>query len=167
MEGDKTSFFIALIVVIIIVAVGYRYLSSMPEIPTNSSVPSPAPQHQTGTNPAPQPQNNASGIQITTQKEGDGDGAKAGDTVTVNYVGMFTDGKVFDSSIPRGQPFVFKLGAGQVIKGWDEGLVGMKTGEKRKLVISPEFGYGARGTPGGEIPPNSTLIFEVEMLKIN
>lgn len=106
-------------------------------------------------------------LKIETEKQGTGPGAVAGDKITVDYTGMLTDDTVFDSSIPRGQPFVFTLGAGAVIRGWDQGLLGMKVGEKRKLTIPPELGYGAQGTPGGPIGPNATLIFEVEMLKIN
>ena len=108
----------------------------------------------------------AKGLQIEVLKEGTGTGTKTGDTVSVHYTGTLTDGKKFDSSLDRGQPFSFKLGAGLVIKGWDQGLVGMKVGEKRKLTIPPDFAYGDAGA-GGVIPPGATLIFEVEMLKIN
>ncbi len=96
---------------------------------------------------------------------GDGDEVVGGEVVTVHYVGMLEDGTLFDSSVERGMPFTFTVGAGQVIQGWDEGLIGMKIGEKRKLTIPSEMGYGERGA--GVIPPNATLIFEVELLEIN
>jgi FKBP-type peptidyl-prolyl cis-trans isomerase len=97
---------------------------------------------------------------------GTGPEAKAGQNVTVHYTGMFTDGKKFDSSVDRRDPFVFALGAGQVIRGWDEGVQGMRVGGKRKLTIPPHLGYGARGA-GGVIPPNATLVFEVELLGVS
>lgn len=105
-------------------------------------------------------------LQITDIEVGSGDEAKAGDKVTVHYRGTLTNGKEFDASYNRNQPFSFGLGAGQVIQGWDKGVAGMKVGGKRKLVIPPSMGYGARGA-GGAIPPNATLIFEVELLKVN
>lgn len=105
------------------------------------------------------------GVKVEIMTAGSGEGAKNGQTVVVHYTGMFTDGKVFDSSIPRGQPFPVKLGAGMVIQGWEKGLVGMKVGEKRRLTIPPELGYGTVGA-GGVIPPNATLVFDVELLKI-
>lgn len=96
---------------------------------------------------------------------GEGAEAVSGKRVQVHYTGTLTDGKKFDSSLDRGQPFAFSLGRGEVIKGWDEGVAGMRVGGKRTLVIPPELGYGARGFPP-VIPPNSTLVFEVELLAV-
>jgi peptidylprolyl isomerase/FKBP-type peptidyl-prolyl cis-trans isomerase FkpA len=106
------------------------------------------------------------GMKVEILKEGTGDGAKNGDSVSVNYTGTLTDGTPFDSSLNPGRtPFEFSL-PGQVIQGWNLGLVGMKVGEKRKLTIPPELGYGANGRPP-VIPANATLIFEIDMLSIN
>ena len=106
-----------------------------------------------------------SGLKYIDVKVGDGAAAKKGDLVSVHYTGTLKDGKKFDSSKDRGRPFDFPLGAGKVIKGWDEGVAGMKVGGTRKLIIPPELGYGERGA-GGVIPPNAELHFEVELLKI-
>jgi peptidylprolyl isomerase len=106
----------------------------------------------------------ASGLRITDLVVGEGPEAVAGQTVVVNYRGTLTSGREFDSSYGRG-PFRFPLGGGQVIKGWDEGVAGMKVGGKRRLVIPPDLGYGSRGA-GGVIPPDATLIFEVELLQV-
>jgi len=107
----------------------------------------------------------ASGLKYWDLKKGTGAVAKAGDAVKVNYTGWLTDGKQFDSSIGR-EPFSFKLGAHMVIPGWDEGVAGMKVGGKRQLQIPPDLGYGARGA-GAAIPPNATLVFDVELLGVN
>lgn len=109
-------------------------------------------------------QSTASGLKYVILKEGTGPQPTKGRPVTVHYTGWLTDGKKFDSSVDRGSPFQFNLGVGEVIPGWDEGVSLMKTGEKRKLIIPPNLGYGARGA-GGVIPPNATLIFEVELLE--
>lgn len=108
---------------------------------------------------------NATGLDIETITEGTGALAETGKKVEVHYTGKLTDGSVFDSSLTRGKPFSFTLGEGQVIKGWEEGILGMRVGEKRILTIPPELGYGARGA-GSSIPPNATLVFEVELLDV-
>ena len=105
-------------------------------------------------------------LKIEDEKVGDGVEAVGGKTVAVHYTGWLTNGTKFDSSVDRGQPFEFRLGAGQVIQGWDKGVAGMKVGGKRKLTIPPEMGYGARGA-GGVIPPNATLVFDVELLGVH
>ncbi len=105
-------------------------------------------------------------LQIIDEVAGTGAEATAGSTVSVNYVGTLENGKKFDSSYDRNQPFSFVLGAGQVIKGWDEGVAGMKIGGKRKLVIPPTLAYGNQDVGNGLIPANSTLIFEVELLGV-
>jgi FKBP-type peptidyl-prolyl cis-trans isomerase FkpA len=107
----------------------------------------------------------ASGLKYEDLQEGTGTETKKGDTVDVHYTGWLTNGTKFDSSVDRNQPFSFQIGAGRVIKGWDEGVAGMKVGGKRKLTIPPQLGYGARGA-GNVIPPNAELVFEVELLKI-
>lgn len=110
------------------------------------------------------------GLKITVLQEGTGESAKSGHNVSMNYTGSLVNGTVFDSNIDpqfgHVQPFIFTLGAGQVIQGWDLGLEGMKVGEKRRLEIAPELAYGSSSV-GNIIPPNSTLIFEVELLSIN
>jgi FKBP-type peptidyl-prolyl cis-trans isomerase len=103
------------------------------------------------------------GMKVEILQRGSGAAAKAGDAVTVNYVGTLQDGTKFDSSIDRGQPFQFTLGQNSVIQGWELGVVGMNVGEKRKLTIPPELAYGSQGA-GGVIPPNATLNFEIDML---
>jgi FKBP-type peptidyl-prolyl cis-trans isomerase FkpA len=111
------------------------------------------------------PTTTPTGLTIEDVVGGDGAAAAAGQQVKVHYTGWLTNGTKFDSSKDRNDPFVFPLGAGRVIKGWDEGVQGMKVGGKRKLTIPPALGYGARGA-GGVIPPNATLVFEVELLGV-
>lgn len=128
---------------------------AVPEVTTNTQIPT-----------TTMPTGSTSELQITDEIVGSGAAAAAGDTVTVNYVGSLTDGKVFDASANHGTTgFTFALGAGQVIKGWDQGIVGMKEGGKRKLVIPAALAYGSQAV-GNVIPANSTLIFEVELLKV-
>ena len=107
----------------------------------------------------------SSGLQYLDLVKGPGREAHVGETASVHYTGWLKDGTKFDSSLDRGQPFQFRLGAGRVIRGWDEGIVGMNIGSKRKLIIPPHLGYGKRGA-GRVIPPNATLIFEVELLDL-
>src|SRR5512136_994302 len=106
-----------------------------------------------------------SGFKYVDLVVGSGPEAQKGQTVDVHYTGWLTDGKKFDSSVDRGAPFSFRLGAGQVIPGWDKGVAGMRVGGKRKLTIPPALAYGPRGVPGA-IPPNSVLVFEVELLGV-
>jgi len=108
----------------------------------------------------------ASGLKYTDLKVGDGTVAESGMVASVHYTGWLTDGTKFDSSVDRGQPFSFRLGGGEVIRGWDEGVKGMRVGGKRKLVIPPDMGYGERGA-GGVIPPNAWLVFDVELLGLH
>lgn len=106
-----------------------------------------------------------SGLEYIEVEAGTGAQAEAGKTVAVHYTGKFQDGKVFDSSVSRGEPIEFLLGRGKVIKGWDEGIALMKVGGKAQLIIPPDLGYGERGA-GGVIPPNATLVFDVELVSV-
>lgn len=106
-----------------------------------------------------------SGLTYIVTKQGDGDHVQAGDTVSVNYTGLLTNGALFDSSLARNEPFSFPVGEGMVIRGWDEGLQYLHVGDHATLIIPPEIGYGASGA-GGVIPPNATLIFIIEVLGV-
>jgi len=120
------------------------------------------------TEAAPEVVTTKSGLKYIDLKIGEGEVAVKGQMVEVHYTGWLDDngkkGTKFDSSVDRGKPFIFPLGGGRVIKGWDEGVAGMKIGGKRQLIIPAELGYGARGAGGGLIPPNATLIFDVELI---
>jgi FKBP-type peptidyl-prolyl cis-trans isomerase FkpA len=124
-----------------------------------------SPTDTTGTTSAPQGVDSVTELKIEELKTGDGKEAKSGQTVSVHYTGWLTNGTKFDSSLDRKAPFSFNLGAGMVIPGWDQGVAGMKVGGKRKLTIPSHLAYGERGA-GGVIPPNSTLVFEVELLEV-
>jgi len=107
----------------------------------------------------------SSGLTYMVTRHGDGEQLKAGETVTVHYTGLLTNGTKFDSSLDRGEPIAFQLGAGRVIKGWDEGMIRLRVGDQATLIIPPQLGYGARGA-GGAIPPDATLIFIVEVVGV-
>ncbi len=156
---------VSLVVILIVLGVFAIALKSI-KIDNNkvSQTASPTASAENTMNPT-QTSTPSAGLKIEDEKVGTGDEAVAGKKVTVNYLGTLTDGKKFDSSYDRNEPFTFNLGAGEVIKGWDEGVAGMKVGGKRKLTISPELGYGAAGAPP-VIPSNATLVFEVELLKV-
>ncbi len=119
------------------------------------------------TNATPRKAENVMELKSEDLKVGTGAVAEAGKSVTVHYTGWLTNGTKFDSSKDHGQPFTFPLGGGRVIKGWDQGVAGLKVGGVRKLTIPPSLGYGANGAGGGLIPPNATLVFEVELLGVN
>lgn len=157
---SKKSILIIIILIIIIVGV---YFVSQNNSKSSSAALSQSP-NQAEQSPAIY---DIQGMKVETLKQGTGEGAKIGDTVTVNYTGTLLDGTKFDSSLNPGRtPFQFTLGQNRVIQGWELGVAGMKVGEKRKLTIPPELGYGAQGA-GGLIPPNATLIFEIDLLGIN
>lgn len=135
------------------------------EFITPSKIPSPIPTKPLEASPSAM-EALEGGLMIGEIKEGTGKAVKTEDTIAVNYTGALENGTKFDSSYDRGQPFVVQIGVGKVIKGWDIGVIGMKEGGIRRLVIPSELGYGAAGAGNGTIPPNSTLIFDVEVLKI-
>ncbi len=161
---NNISIVIGVVSAVVIAVVLFLYPPLQAEMPVLSNLEKNVPQITTNitTQPITSMQNTTSGLIIEIITPGAGPEVASGQTVAVDYTGTFTDGKVFDSSIPRGQPLTLKLGSGQVIKGWDLGIVGMKVGEVRKLTISPELAYGSAGA-GGVIPPNATLVFEVTL----
>ncbi|MFH1789809.1 MAG: FKBP-type peptidyl-prolyl cis-trans isomerase [bacterium] len=155
---DKTSVIIILILVILVA--GFFYFIQPKNINMNENQNQQTEENQNSTN------FNVQGMNVEILQQGSGEPTKSGDKVTVNYVGTLQDGTKFDSSIDRGQPFVFTLGQNSVIQGWELGVIGMKVGEKRKLTIPSELAYDEAGA-GGIIPPNATLIFEIDLLEIN
>lgn len=155
---------LALTVVIMFFILPGLFPFNQPQQTEQPSVLSSNTQEQTTVNNMPL--ENVTELIVADEVVGTGAAAEAGDSVTVNYVGALTNGTVFDASANHGTGgFTFALGAGQVIRGWDEGLVGMKEGGKRRLIIPPAYAYGDRGV-GGVIPPNSTLVFQVELVKV-
>ena len=156
---DKRGTRIAIVVIIVLGTAGFMIYGSSKTKNTSTTTDTLPTTTQTTTM-----NDSVTELKVAVVKEGAGAVSKSGDTVSVDYTGMFTDGKVFDSSIGWA-PFELTLGAGQVIRGWEQGLLGMKIGEKRNLTIPPELAYGKNGFPGA-IPPNATLIFEVELKAI-
>jgi len=152
------------VVVALGIACWFGYIALFPSVNDTSAVT----QSQSTIQQDMQLQNisTTAGLEIYDAKVGDGAEAVSGKAVSVHYTGLLTNGKKFDSSVDRGQPFEFLLGGGQVIRGWDVGVAGMKVGGVRKLIISPELAYGANDVGGGLIPANSTLIFEVQLLGV-
>lgn len=155
-----TKYIIAAILVLAIAALAWAQTATKKPTTTPRHNPN-APTKVTG-----EGEKTASGLQYWDIRVGTGEVAKEGSHVRVHYTGWLTNGKKFDSSVDAGTPFTFTIGNGEVIKGWDEGVTGMKVGGKRQLRIPPELGYGANGTPGGEIPANATLIFDIQLLGV-
>lgn len=165
MRNIIIKIFITILAITAVFWLGNKYLKQKIKITSNNQpsaeIVQENPISETQNQPEPEVKMN-----VQTIKEGTGEPSKNNDKLKVHYIGTLENGTKFDSSLDRNQPFEFTLGAGEVIRGWDEGLINMKVGEKRKLTIPPELGYGTAGVPG-TIPANSTLIFEVELLKIN
>ena len=177
---------VGIVILIVIFGLGFLFIQQQtnqknplennqtPNFNPPKSTPTPQPTIQATPSPTQNPVQNSSqsgnmvtmpdGLKVQDISVGTGAQAKSGDTVAVNYLGTLENRTKFDSSYDRNQPFITQIGVGQVIKGWDEGIPGMRVGGKRKLIIPSELGYGAQGA--GPIPPNSTLIFEVELLSI-
>jgi peptidylprolyl isomerase len=149
------NFIISVVIGILVLFVFAYFIFGLNGASVTTATVSPTPQSQAS---------NTDKLQITDEKIGSGSAVKKGDTVEINYVGTLANGTKFDASADHGGPFTTQIGVGQVIKGWDEGILGMKVGGKRKLVIPPSLGYGNQSV--GQIPPNSTLIFQVELVGI-
>ncbi len=165
----KSIFAITLVVVLLSITafVFYRKSNNVDDASKNAL--NPAASVTPLPTPTPEPDNTKqmeNGLKIQDLKVGIGQETKAGDTITVNYVGALENGTVFDASAKHGGPATFQIGVGQLIKGWDLGIPGMKIGGKRKLIVPPSLGYGSQNIGNGLIPPNSTLVFEVELLAV-
>lgn len=161
----KSIFIFTILVVFVAIAVWFviqktREVNKAPEGLVILATATPTP------SPASTPIQMENGLKIQDLKIGTGQEAKAGDTITVNYVGALENGTVFDASEKHGGPATFQIGVGQLIKGWDIGIPGMKIGGKRKLIVPPSLGYASQNVGNGLIPPNSTLVFEVELLAV-
>ena len=167
MKKEKNMMIVWVLIVLVVIAV-LVYITINKKVNAPVGLGEQSGQTEQNINTNMENSQNVEGVKITILKEGTGAVAKAGDTVAMNYTGVLADGTVFDSNIDpkfnHVQPFIFTIGAGQVIKGWDVGVAGMKVGEQRKLELAPDFAYGAGGT--GPIPPNATLTFTVELLGI-
>ncbi len=160
-----TKVIFSFVILIAVVAVGIWLFARKNETVNNANLNNTLATPTLASTPTPSESNQPQSLQVQDLRMGTGTVAKAGQVITVNYVGTLADGTKFDSSYDRKQPFSFILGGGMVIKGWDMGLVGMKVGGKRKLIIPPDLAYGQEGRPP-VIPANSTLIFEVELLAV-
>lgn len=160
----KTVFIFVILILFVVITIWFviqktKEVNKTTEIPTTTTSPTP-------TSQAGEPIRYDNGLAVQDIVVGTGKTAENGDTLNAKYIGKLSNGTVFDSSDAHGgQPFTFQIGSGQVIKGWDLGLLGMKEGGKRKLTIPPELGYGERGA-GGVIPPNATLLFEIELVSV-
>jgi len=160
-----TKVIFSFVILIAVVAVGIWLFARKNETVNNANLNNTLATPTLASTPTPSESNQPQSLQVQDLRMGTGTVAKAGQVITVNYVGTLADGTKFDSSYDRKQPFSFILGGGMVIKGWDMGLVGMKVGGKRKLIIPPDLAYGQEGRPP-VIPANSILIFEVELLAV-
>lgn len=154
------------ILVVVVVVVVLAAIALWAQTPTHKAAPAARANTTTPSKVVGDGVKTTSGLQYWDIKAGTGAEAKNGSHVKVHYTGWLTTGKKFDSSVDAHTPFDFTIGQGDVIKGWDEGVTGMKIGGKRQLRIPPELGYGASGTPGGPIPPNATLIFDIQLLGV-
>ena len=164
----KTFFIFTVLIIFVVITIWFvvqktREVSQNKEIPESTVTPTSSPTEEL---PVSEPVQYDNGLSVQDVVVGEGKSAENGDTLSAHYVGALQDGTVFDESYGRGQPIQFVLGAGQLIKGWELGLLGMKEGGKRRLVIPPELGYGAGGAAGGVIPPNATLLFEIELVGV-